>query len=307
MKFNQKKIRNLTIGIITFCLLSSYSLKLIKGSNTAKKIVKEHKDDSYHLENIVAHRGFSGLFSDNSSEGIKYASDSECVDMIEIDISITKDKQLILYHDNLINIDDFTVKIEDLNLKDLDEDFIIKSYPSYPIEELLYDDTWFLLERFLNKSYKNEYIVKLEDFISSYSFSKTLILDIKASSVDYLFIEKLNKVLEQYKDYIYIQSDHYDFLIEMMKLYPDYKYIYIIKSETSIENMNNNFSGYAVKYNLLDKIEILPDKLYLVYTINSNKKYLNLLNYDYYQENMYIVTDNPDYICALSENKKLRK
>lgn len=270
-------------------------------------MINNHKNTSSHEENIVAHRGFSGLFPDNSYEGIKYALDSNCVDMIEIDISITKDKELILYHDSLINVDNLVIKTEDLNLETLDDDLIIRSYPSYPMEELLYNDTGFLLERFLNKSYKREYLIKLEDFIASYFFSKPLILDIKASRVDYYFIEKLNKILNPYKDYIYIQSDHYAFLIEMMRNYPDYKYIYILKSEDNIKNIDDDFFGYAIKYNLLDKVEILSDKLYLVYTINSNKNYSNLLKYDSYNKNMYIVTDNPDYICAISENKKLRK
>ena len=120
-------------------------------------------------------------------------------------------------------------------------------------------------------------------------------------------MEDFNKIILPYKDNIIIQSDYFPFLDNMIKLYPDYKYIYIIKSVKSLKNDNPNLYGYTVKYSLLEKLKINPDKVYLVYTINSNQKYFNLLESINYRENMYIVTDNPDYICSLSESKKLRK
>ena len=121
-------------------------------------------------------------------------------------------------------------------------------------------------------------------------------------------IKELNKLISLYKDNIFIQSDYFPFLNNMIKLYPDYKYLYIIKSNSSLKDKNNNFYGYTIKYSLLDNIEIEDDKLYLIYTINSSKKYLNFLNNKNYKSNMYIITDHPDYICSLSEDKKrLRK
>ena len=47
--------------------------------------------------------------------------------------------------------------------------------------------------------------------------------------------------------------------------------------------------------------------MYFIYTINSSKTYLDLINQKNYQSNFYIITDNPDYICALNDSKKLRK
>ena len=93
----------------------------------------------------------------------------------------------------------------------------------------------------------------------------------------------------------------------MIELYPNYNYLYIVNSYDDLKNKNNNFKGYTIKYSLLNKTKIEENKLYFIYTINSNKKYYDLLNNKNYKNKMYIITDQPDYICALSENKILRK
>ena len=164
-------------------------------------------------------------------------------------------------------------------------------------------------KRFLNKtiSIGEEKLIFLSDIIRNYSFNKPLIIDVKTNYEDIEFMKELNRILEPFKEYIYIQSDCFNFLNSMIELYPDYNYLYIIKSRLSLKNKNNNFIGYTVKYSMLDKLKIEKDKIYFIYTINSNLKYYNLLNNKNYRNNMYIITDNPDYICALSENKILRK
>ena len=120
-------------------------------------------------------------------------------------------------------------------------------------------------------------------------------------------MNELNRILNPYKDKIFIQSTCYDFLNKMLELYPDYRYLFIVNSKDDLNKKNNNFTGYTIKYSLLNKMNIEDDKIYFIYTINNNLKYNNLLNNINYRDNMYIITDNPDYICALSENKILRK
>lgn len=300
-----KKIRNIIISSFVLYLLSTESFKLIKGDIKANEIISNHKDN--HIENIVAHRGFSGLYRENSLESIKKASELDCVDMIEIDIRFTNNNVFVLHHDSVINIEEIAMKIEDLNLDDDLEELIIDNYSSYDISDFLYDDTLFLHKRFLNSIKEKDKIIRLFTVLNVYDFSKPLILDIKTNDVNVNMIEELNKLLINYKNNIFIQSSYYPFLNKMMELYPDYKYLYIINSNSSIKNQNNNFYGYTVKYSLLNKLKINKDKLYFIYTINSKQKYLNLINNKNYSENMYVITDNPDYICAISEEKKLRK
>ena len=302
-----KKVKNIIITSFTLFFLLDNSYKLIKGDKASNKVLKEHQIDTLHSENIVAHRGFSGLYQENSLESINEALKHECVDMIEIDIQYTKNKKFILHHDDFINIDDVLINIEDLTLDEI-EDLIIKCYHTNNIEDLLYSDTLFLYKRSLNNLNNEKKLIQLSTVLKNYTFEKPLILDIKTNLVDFEMIKELNKLISLYKDNIFIQSDYFPFLNNMIKLYPDYKYLYIIKSNSSLKDKNNNFYGYTIKYSLLDNIEIEDDKLYLIYTINSSKKYLNLLNNKNYKSNMYIITDHPDYICSLSEDKKrLRK
>lgn len=302
-----RKIKNMFITSFALFFLFNHSYKLVKGNYKANKILNNHVDSTSHNENIVAHRGFSGMYPENSIESIFNAELLECADMVEIDVRFTKNNIFVLHHDSVITLEDILVKIEDLELNEIDEDLIVNNYPLYNLDNLLYDDTLFLFKRFLNSVQDEEKIIRLSKILDNYSFIKPLILDIKINEVNLDMIKELNKLIINYKNDIYIQSDYFPFLDNMIKLYPDYKYLYIIKSKKSLKNNNNEFYGYTVKFSLLDKIKVKPNKLYLVYTINSNQKYLNLLDNKNYNNNMYVITDNPDYICAISENKKLTK
>ena len=51
MKKRIKKIRNLTIGIVTILFLGN-SFRLIKGNKEALKVVSNHQNSNNHEENI---------------------------------------------------------------------------------------------------------------------------------------------------------------------------------------------------------------------------------------------------------------
>ena len=305
-----KKIRNIIISSFVLFFLTDNSIKLFKGYKYANYIYNKHLNSNSHHELIVAHRGFSGLYIDNSLDSINAALASPCVDMIEIDVRITQNGKIVLHHDQFLNLEDTSIKIEDLTLEDYNEEtehFTINSYKYYNPLEVSLDDQLFLYKRFLNKKVDLSELVFLSTIINNYSFDKPLIIDVKTNHEDINFMDELNRILNSYKDKIFIQSDYFDFLNKMIELYPDYKYLYIVNSRYDLKRKNDNFIGYTVKYSLLDKMNIENDKMYLVYTINSSLKYNNLINNKKYRDNMYIITDNPDYICSLSDNKVLRK
>ena len=61
----------------------------------------------------IAHRGDSDLYKDNTMEGLKSAV-SKKFDIIEIDVTLTKDNYVIIYHDTFIEdklIKDMKVEI----------------------------------------------------------------------------------------------------------------------------------------------------------------------------------------------------
>ena len=305
-----KKIRNFMITSLALFFLSRHSYKLVEGYQVANEIYKKHLNSKNHVENIVAHRGFSGLYLENSKESINAALESDCVDMIEIDVRITDNKKIVLHHDAFINYLDVIEKIEKLKIDD-DENinYVIKNYPFCNLSELLHEDKLFLYKRFLNKSVdlEDEVLIFLSDIVRNYSFSKPLIIDVKTNFNNISFMEELDRILKSYKDLIYIQSDCFEFIDSMIKIYPDYKYLYIIKSRSNLKNKNDNLYGYTVRLGLFKEMKMEENKMYLVYTINSVSKYLNLLKNKNYNNNIYIITDHPDYICALGDIKKLRK
>ena len=284
MKKRIKKIRNLTIGILTILFLGN-SFRLIKGNKEALKVVSNHQNSNNHEENIVAHRGFSGIYPDNSYLAISKALELPCVDMIEIDVRLTSDKTIVLHHDKNTNINDFNL---------------------YNLGDINTEDSIFLFSRYLSKSKYQSYLIRLKNILFLFKDSKTLIIDIKTNKVDYQFMEELNNLLIGYQGNIYIQSNCYEFLIYMQEKYPSYKYLFIVNSKNDITKMSSNFDGFTINYKLLDDIIVDDDKLYFIYTINSKEKYLNVINNENYHENMYIITDNPDYICGLHD-KLLRK
>lgn len=305
MKKRIKKIRNLTIGVLTILFLGN-SFRLIKGNKEALKVVSNHQNSNNHEENIVAHRGFSGIYPDNSYLAISKALELPCVDMIEIDVRLTSDKTIVLHHDKNTSINDLIVSISKVDLTDIEDDLAINDFNLYNLGDINTKDSIFLFSRYLSKSKYQSYLIRLKNILFLFKDSKTLIIDIKTNKVDYQFIEELNKLLMDYQGNIYIQSNCYEFLIYMQEKYPSYKYLFIVNSKNDITKMSSNFDGFTINYKLLGDIIVDDDKLYFIYTINSKEKYLNVINNENYHENMYIITDNPDYICGLHD-KLLRK
>lgn len=305
MKKRIKKIRNLTIGIVTILFLGN-SFRLIKGNKEVLKVVSNHQNSNNHEENIVAHRGFSGIYPDNSYLAISKALELPCVDMIEIDVRLTSDKTIVLHHDKNTSINDLIVSISKVDLTDIEDDLAINDFNLYNLGDINTEDSIFLFSRYLSKSKYQSYLIRLKNILFLFKDSKTLIIDIKTNKVDYQFMEELNNLLIGYQGNIYIQSNCYEFLIYMQEKYPSYKYLFIVNSKNDITKMSSNFDGFTINYKLLDDIIVDDDKLYFIYTINSKEKYLNVINNENYHENMYIITDNPDYICGLHD-KLLRK
>lgn len=78
---------------------------------------------------IVGHRGAAGLAPENSLEAIQTALKLG-VDAIELDVRVTKDRQLVLIHDSdLMQICGVNQKIRDLTLKQIQKIPTISSEP----------------------------------------------------------------------------------------------------------------------------------------------------------------------------------
>jgi glycerophosphoryl diester phosphodiesterase len=136
--------------------------------------------DSIKLDNknkplMIAHRGLSGIKLENTNEAFKLASEHTYFG-IETDVHVTKDKKLIVCHDDNI-------------LRTSGVDMVI--------EESLYDD----LKKV--KLYNGEYLPDLEDYINiCKSKSKIAVLELKNSMED----EMIRKCLDTIESLDYIDN-----------------------------------------------------------------------------------------------------
>ena len=308
MEKRTKRIIRLVFYSGILALITTRGIKLVKGEVKAKQILTNHQISMIHDEKVVAHRGFSGLEPDNTYESVKLALDTPCVDMIEIDVRMTNDGKIILHHDSVINLNDILIHIEDIDLDSIDEADLKSRYPRSSLQNYIYDDTLFLMSRWFEIENEDQSIIRFSDFINWYSFQKPLLVDVKVNNINEYYMKELNRLLSDHKEYIAIQSDNFLFLKNMQIKYPEYTYYYIVDSKEDITKMDDCFDGYTIRQGLLSEVKTIKnDKTYLIWTVNSSARYINLINNKKYNSNMYIITDHPDYICALGEAKKLRR
>jgi len=150
------------------------------------------------LRKIFGHRGLPHIYEENTFKSLNKAQ--EICDFVETDVRITKDKELVLYHDAEIQ----TQKIEELSLSDIEELIDIEiSEIHLVLREQIKGDTNFELkisskDDDLNKVFL-EKIINLtnpEDIVSSFDWE--IILNNRESfkSKYGILIDKENQLFE---------------------------------------------------------------------------------------------------------------
>ena len=150
------------------------------------------------MRKIFGHRGLPHIYEENTFKSLNKAQ--EICDFVETDVRITKDKQLVLYHDAEIQ----TQKIEELSLLDINELIDIEISEIHLVSrEQIKGDTNFELkisskDDDLNKVFL-EKIINLtnpEDIVSSFDWE--IILNNRESfkSKYGILIDKENQLFE---------------------------------------------------------------------------------------------------------------
>tara|TARA_Y100000991_G_scaffold195939_1_gene165543 strand:- start:478 stop:1179 length:702 start_codon:yes stop_codon:yes gene_type:complete len=231
---------------------------------------------------IISHRGKINktLSQENNKEAIKNFIDSN-ITTIEIDIQLTKDNEIILFHDNSIDC---------IRIVDKDSNELINNYNMILLKDVLQ----------LIKGKRKIYLdIKNED------------LNIKQIGI---FFEELFNLLEKYRkkydckeNSIYLCSFHriyIDYLIQN-KIRNNYKYrIGVILYEDNIlyflnnfKDSFNNFDFISIDYNILDSISFCFNKIDIYcYTVNDLKDYNKLIDKNI---TCGVVSDNPEYFNSL--------
>lgn len=241
---------------------------------------------------IISHRGKINKIKNNENNKKSILNFMESnIDTIEIDIQLSKDNQIILFHDtSIFSIQGGKQKIINIDSKDL-----IKNYTLMLLKEVLQ-------------------IIKGK---------RKIYLDIKNGKLNKkkinIFFEELFKLLEEYKkqydcqqNSIYLCSFHQiyiDYLLEN-KMRNGYKYkIGIILYEDNILYFLNNFKRsfdnfdfISIDYNILDSISFCFNKIDIYcYTVNEITDYNKIID----KNVIYgIISDYPEYFNSLKYNRK---
>ncbi|MBB4831817.1 glycerophosphoryl diester phosphodiesterase [Staphylococcus hominis] len=237
---------------------------------------------------IVAHRGLSQKYPENTLEGFKAAL-MQHIDMLEIDVHFTKDKHLVVIHDDSIDrTSNQKGKVKDFTLEELKQfDFGIKH----------------------GESFKNTCISTFSEVLSLFkNYSKTLLIEIKKPEqypgIEKALLEELDK-FQIPSHRVIIQS----FDVESVKRMSEYTKKYVLGvliskkqywyKQPDFENIASFAQFINPNYKLINKkfikrahehhLKVIP------YTVNNEKDVKKLIHLGVDG----IISDIPDDIFKL--------
>ena len=210
------------------------------------------------MRKIFGHRGLPNVYEENTFKSLNKAL--EICDFVETDVRITKDEELVLYHDTTIQ----TKQIEECTLSDIDEliDIEISEIHLISREQIKGDTNFELKINFKFDQLNNVFLKKIinltnpEDIVSSFDW-ETILNNRKSFKCNYgILIDKENQLFESKA---------------MSNL--DEKLMFMVEKEIFY---SRNFD--------------LPPERCVVWTVNDKDEINNILNMDVYG----VVTDIGD-------------
>lgn len=238
--------------------------------------VASHKGDGYHSP-------------ENSLSAVESAI-GKGVEVVEIDVTLTKDDVLILSHDQDLNrIANVPEKIKDVTyeeLKDID------------------------IGRTFDQSFAGETIPTLEEIIAVTSESNTgIIIDVKADEKEDIYAKEIARLVEKYdqEEHAYVQSFNHTFLKMMREQNEEIEIGQILYLYAgNLSSLDVDF--YTVRETMLTKRFIdhakKENRQVWVWTVNSKRNIKKVLSYDIDG----IITDYPERVQRIigiqSESKE---
>ena len=210
------------------------------------------------MKKIFGHRGLPNSYPENTFLSLNKAL--EICDFVETDVRITKDEELVLYHDSVVQRE----KIEELTLSDIDQLIDIKISDIHLISrEQIKGDTNFELkinskEDQLHKVFIEKVInlTNSEDIVSSFDW-ETILNNRKRFKSKYgILIDKENQLFES----------------------------------KAMSNLDEKLMFMVVKEIFYSRNFDLPPERCVVWTVNDKDEINNILNMDVYG----VVTDIGD-------------
>lgn len=207
---------------------------------------------------LISHRGLDKHnYSENSLKAITTVLNYNYISGVEIDVRITKDKEIVLIHDPVIDfISDGNGIVKYMTLKELNKYKYGKS---------------------------NEKIITLTELLNNINTSKIIIIELKEMTNDFInLVDKTIEILNNYNFNFYISSFNYKLLNYIKSKYKNIKCGLIVGYGLNIMYLKNKFDFNVVVPKYYKKID--KNKSTFVFDIKNNDKNIN--NYD------YIISDN---------------
>lgn len=214
---------------------------------------------------FIAHRGCDNhKYVPNTIDAILYSLNKDYIDGVELDVRMTKDKKIVIFHNFLIDDKKHPIKaVSTLNYRDIKK-YNIGTNNNIVHVPLLND---------LLKKIKNT--------------NKKIIIEIKEESNDYeVIVKQVIKILDKYKLNYYLCSFNYGLISYLNKNYSKYKVGILIGLLINDNKLKNNFDFVSITMNYLNKWDFSKETF--VWTINSEKDVKKLLEYNY---DIGIITD----------------
>ena len=280
---------------ISLCDLNSYQI--------TKTIIDDNEKNTKPNVPIIAHRGFSSLEIENTAKAINLGFESNCTTAVEIDVQLTKDNQIVLFHDSKLNnknISEYT--LEELKQIPITEK-TLDNFDDYL--ETLFDCKSGNLtrERMNTLNTKEEKIATLDEILELHNYypNKELVIELKINdnTKDLLIDTIYEKIKKHNNPNIIIQSSNYEALLNMKNKYPNLTY-HLIINQNNYQYLNNlEFDGYGIRKNLInydDINKLLKNKKKVaIWTINSYTEYEETLSkLDDLKEKVSYITNYPD-------------
>lgn len=309
--------RFLLITTSFFIATSGISLKLNKNSseNIAKKTLEYTKNFESDNFIIAAHRGFSSLEVENTENAIALAATKEYIDYIEIDARMTRDRKIVLSHNDQILTSTFSKKnISELNYQNIRNETLSYQLPLLNkdfFNQMNSSERKLFIKRqqiLNNKSYK---IAGLLEGISACQ-NKKILLDLKFNQDVETFTEELQNELKTIDtSNIIFQSSDLSGILYLEK-HTNYNCLAILDKKDDLKR-TTSFKNIGIRKNLVKhniiKEQLEEGKNVAIWTIDTVEELDNItaeLN-ELYEDVIYI-TNYPDVVATkLHETKKLKK
>ncbi len=262
-----RNIKQLFITSAFVLLIATSSTFIINDVESSKITKMINQNDDETTISVVAHRGLSSLEIENSFEAIKLGLQDKSTTGVEIDIRLTKDKKIVVIHDNEIN----NKKVSTSTLEELQKEKVKANIPTASdyVTSLLDNISGNLIRtRFQIVQNKTTKISTLKEILELYKDyqEKELIIEFKFEDNEEDFIQEFNNLIQEYNySKIIIQCHNYQELIKMKQLHPEFEYHLIIKKDNYEEIKKMDLDGYVIRKNLIDYDDINT-------LLNNNKK-----------------------------------